>query len=36
MFQLLGLLLAWRIFPAIADPLFALVLKALHPGESYS
>ena len=36
MFQLLGLLLAWRIFPAIASPLFALVLKLLHPGESYS
>jgi Zn-dependent protease len=36
MFQLLGLLLAWRIFPAIASPLFGLVLKALHPDVSYS
>lgn len=36
MFQLLGLLLAWRIFPFIASPLFGLVLKVLHPGESYS
>ena len=36
MFQLLGLLVAWRIFPAIASPLFDLVVKVLHPGESYS
>ena len=36
MFQLLGLLLAWRIFPAIASPLFGLVLKILHPDVSYS
>src|ERR671913_1081642 len=35
MFQMLGLLVAWRIFPSIASPLFALVLKVLHPGESY-
>lgn len=35
MFQLIGLLIAWRVFPAIADPLFVLVLKAVHPGESY-
>lgn len=36
MFQILGLIVAWRVFPAIASPLFTLVLKALHPGESYS
>jgi hypothetical protein len=30
------LLLAWRIFPSIASPLFGLVLKALHPDVSYS
>jgi hypothetical protein len=35
MFQLIGLLIAWRVFPLIADPLFMLVLKAVHPGESY-
>ena len=36
MFQMIGLLVAWRVFPMIADPLFALVLKAVHPGASYS
>ena len=36
MFQMIGLLVAWRIFPVIVDPLFGLVLKLLHPGESYS
>jgi hypothetical protein len=32
MFQILGLLLAWRVFPAIVRPLFRLVLGAVHPG----
>ena len=36
MFQLIGLLIAWRVFPLIADPLFILVLRAVHPDESYS
>jgi Zn-dependent protease len=36
MFQMIGLLVAWRVFPMIADPLFALVLKAVHPAASYS
>jgi Zn-dependent protease len=36
MFQILGLVVAWQVFPAIARPLFTLVLTALHPGESYS
>lgn len=36
MFQMIGLLIAWRVFPVIADPLFMLVVKAVHPGESYS
>ena len=35
MFQMVGLLIAWKVFPMIASPLFALVLKAVHPGESY-
>ena len=35
-FQLAGLLIAWQVFPQIADPLFALVLKCVHPLESYS
>ena len=36
MFQMIGLLVAWRVFPIIAEPLFALVLKAVHPEASYS
>jgi hypothetical protein len=31
-----GLLIAWRVFPAITDPLFSLLLVLVHPGESYS
>ena len=36
MFQLVGLLIAWRIFPAIVGPLFGLIIKAVHPSLSYS
>jgi Zn-dependent protease len=31
-----GLLIAWRVFPFITDPLFTVLLKLVHPGESYS
>jgi Zn-dependent protease len=36
MFQLAGLVVAWRLFPAIVGPLFALVLRLVHPGLGYS
>jgi Zn-dependent protease len=36
MFQLAGLLIAWRIFPAIVGPLFGLILRAVHPALDYS
>jgi Zn-dependent protease len=36
MFQLAGLLIAWQIFPSIVGPLFALILRAVHPTLSYS
>jgi len=36
MFQLIGLMIAWRIFPAIVGPLFGLILKAVHPSLGYS
>lgn len=36
MFQLMGLLVAWQIFPAIVGPLFGLILKAVHPTLGYS
>ncbi len=35
-FQIAGLLVAWRVFPYIVRPLFELVLKAVHPGVGYS
>jgi Zn-dependent protease len=35
MFQLIGLLVAWRIFPVIVRPLFALVLRLVHSGSTY-
>lgn len=36
MFQLAGLLVAWRLFPEIVRPLFALILALVHPGLRYS
>jgi Zn-dependent protease len=36
MFQLAGLVIAWRVFPSIVGPLFELILKAVHPGLGYS
>lgn len=33
--SLIGLLLAWQVFPHVARPLFHLVLAALHPGLAY-
>lgn len=35
MFSLLGLLLAWRVFPLISDPLQTLALNLLYPGAGY-
>jgi Zn-dependent protease len=35
-FQIAGLVIAWRVFPAIVGPLFSLVLSAIHPGLGYS
>jgi Zn-dependent protease len=36
MFQIIGLVVAWQVFPAIARPLVRLVLAALHSDVSYS
>lgn len=33
--QLLGLAIAWKLFPFISGPLFFAVLRLLHPGETY-
>lgn len=35
-FSLVGILIAWQVFPSIARPLFRAVLQLLHPGERYS
>jgi Zn-dependent protease len=35
MFQLLGLLVAWRIFPTIVGPLFGVIVKLVHPTLAY-
>lgn len=35
MFSLVGLLVAWQVFPYIARPLFHLVLTALYPGSRF-
>jgi Zn-dependent protease len=34
-FSLLGILIAWQIFPSIARPLFRTVLRLLHPDDLY-
>jgi Zn-dependent protease len=36
MMSMAGLVIAWRVFPEITDPLFSLLLLLVHPGESYS
>jgi len=35
-FSLVGLFLAWKVFPLVTSPLFGWVIKLLHPGLSYS
>jgi Zn-dependent protease len=36
MMSMVGLLAAWRVFPYLTDPLFAMVLRLLHSAEAYS
>ncbi|PYR81988.1 MAG: hypothetical protein DMF87_03280 [Acidobacteria bacterium] len=36
MMSMVGLLVAWQVFPAVTDPLFSLVLRAVYPDASYS
>jgi Zn-dependent protease len=35
MFSLIGLLIAWRVFPLIVQPLFSFVIWLVHPAVSY-
>lgn len=36
MFQIAGLLIAWRVFPYVTEPLFKFILLLVHPDASYS
>jgi Zn-dependent protease len=36
MFQMIGLVVAWQVFPKIVRPLFSLIIMAVHPGLGYS
>lgn len=36
MMSMLGLLVAWQVFPIITDPLFSWLLRIVHPYDSYS
>jgi Zn-dependent protease len=35
MMSMMGLLVAWQVFPMATDPLFSLVLRLLYPESSY-
>jgi Zn-dependent protease len=35
MFSLIGVLVAWRVFPYLTDPLFSTVLRLVHPDSFY-
>jgi len=35
-FSLIGLLVAWQLFPYLARPLFGLVIRILHPAVGYN
>jgi len=35
MFSIIGLLIAWKIFDPIFDPIFTFALRALYPGYGY-
>ena len=35
-FSLVGLLVAWQLFPRVTTPLFALVTRLVHPGVPYT
>jgi Zn-dependent protease len=36
MTSMLGLLVAWQVFPVLAGPLFSIVITLLHPDARYS
>ena len=34
--SMIGLVVAWQLFPMATDPLFSMLLRMIHPGETYS
>lgn len=36
MMSVIGLIVAWRVFPLITGPIFSLLLRVVHPFDSYS
>jgi Zn-dependent protease len=36
MMSMIGLVVAWQVFPLMTNPLFGFLLRIVHPGESYS
>jgi Zn-dependent protease len=36
MMSMLGLVVAWQVFPFITDPLFSALLRLVHPFDAYS
>ena len=36
MMSMLGLVIAWRVFPLVTDPIFSALLRLVHPLSSYS
>ena len=33
--SIVGLVIAWQVFPLFADPLFSLLLRVVHPSIPY-
>lgn len=36
MMSLVGLVVAWQVFPFLTDPLFSVLLRLVHPFDAYS
>ena len=36
MMSMLGLVIAWQVFPLVTAPLFSMLLRLVHPFDSYS
>ena len=36
MMSMVGLVIAWKVFPFITDPLFSVLLRLVHPYDTYS